>query len=184
MTQRLLVFLMLLLTPILAAPPAHAIEQYWTAEAGFFFPDHDELDAGFTIEGAYGTRLVDIAPALSRHGRFWPKVWLEAGGGYYHADHERSGDVDVFPLTVSALLRLPVNRVFDLYAGAGGGLYLVNRDFPDSNDDTNADLGAQAFGGIGFHVAPKVDITAECKWRTVKDDADGAVLTGGVQVAF
>lgn len=177
--------LMLLLLPLLlAAPPAHAIEQYITAEAGIFFPDNDDLDAGFTIEGAYGTRLVDIAPALSGHGSFWQKIWLEAGGGYYHADHERAGDVDVFPLTISALLRLPVNRVFDLYAGAGGGLYLVNRDFPDGNDDTNADLGAQAIGGIGFHVAPKVDLTLESKWRVVKDDADGAILTGGVQVAF
>jgi len=183
MTHRLALPLLLLLT-LLAVPPAGAIEQYWTAKAGVFLPDKDELDSGFNLEGAYGTRLIDLAPALSRHGKFWPKVWLEAGGGYYQADHEQHGDVAVLPVTLSALLRLPVNKVFGLYAGAGGGLYLVSRDFPDGHDDTNADLGAQAFGGIAFHVAPKVDITAECKWRMVKDDADGAVLSGGVQVAF
>jgi len=182
MLRRLLPLLLLPL--LLAAAPASALEQYWTAEAGFFFPDNADYDAGFNLEGAYGTRLVDIAPALQDKGRFWSQVWLEAGAGYYHAEHEVRGDVDVFPLTVSALLRLPVNRVFDLYAGAGGGLYLVSRDFPDGHDDTNADLGAQATGGFAFHVAPKLDLTAECKWRTVKDDADGAVLTGGVQVAF
>lgn len=178
-------YLLLLLLPLLlTVTPAAAIEQYWNAEAGFFFPDSDALDAGFNLEGAYGTRLVDVAPVLSRHGTFWSKVWLEAGAGYYHAEHEVRGDIDVFPLTVSALLRLPVNRVFDLYAGAGGGLFLVSRDFPDGSDDTNANLGAQGLGGIAFHVAPKVDLNFECKWRQVKDDADGAVLTGGVQVAF
>lgn len=182
---------LLLLALLLAAPAAQAAEQYWTAEAGFFLPASNGLDPGLTVEGAYGTRLIDLAPALEKHGPFWKKLWIEAGGGYYHADYgvsvggiKVSGDMDVVPLTLSALLRQPVNRVFDLYAGLGAGLYLVRVDYSNGLDDLYTDAGALGFGGMAFHVGPKVDITAELKWRVVGDDADGAAVTGGVRYAF
>lgn len=186
----------LLLPLLLLAPAAQAAEQYWTAEAGFFLPAANGLDPGLTVEGAYGTRLVDLAPALNNKGPFWKKLWVEAGGGYYHAEYEvsvlgskYSGDMDVVPLTVTALLRQPVNRVFDLYAGLGAGLYLVKVDYsygPGTAglDELYTDVGALGLGGMAFHVGEKVEITAELKWRVVGDDADGAAVTGGVRYAF
>ena len=179
--------ILLLTLLLLAAPAARAAEQYWTAEGGFFFPAAGDMDDGFNFEGAYGTRLVDIAPALGRSAPFWSKVWIEAGGGYYHS--ETSGlpvdsDIDVISLTLSALLRHPVNQAFDLYGGAGLGLYLIDNDWNDGRGERHSDLGAQAIGGAAFHITQQVDLTAELKWRVVGHDADGAVLTGGIRYAF
>lgn len=168
-------------------PSAQALEQYWTAEAGFFFPAGNDLDPGINVEGGYGLRLVDLAPALSRHGSFWSKLWVEAGAGYYHAEYDVagvSGDVDVIPLTVAALLRHQVNTAFNLYGGAGLGLYLVDNNLPAGRDGSHADVGAHAIGGLAFPVSSKIDITAEVKWRVAGHDADGAVLTGGVRYSF
>lgn len=178
---------LMFVTLLLAAVPAvHALEQYWTAEAGVFFPDDNDLDPGINIEGAYGLRLVDIVPPLSRHSPFWSKIGIEAGAGYYHAEYDgnRGGDVNVMPLTLSALLRYPVNSAFILYCGGGIGLYLTDNDRPDGSDGSSADFGAHAIGGVAFPVSSKVDITAEVKWREAGHDADGAVLTGGVRYAF
>lgn len=180
---------LVMLTALLLAmtSAANAAEQYWTAEGGFFFPASGDMDNGFNFEGAYGTRLVDIVPVLGRKAPFWSKLWIEGGGGYYHS--ETSGllvnsDIDVISLTLSALLRQPVNQVFDLYGGAGLGLYLIDSDWNDGRGDRYSDLGAQAIGGAAFHITPQVDLTAEIKWRAVGHDADGAVLTGGIRYAF
>jgi len=169
-----------------AVPAAQALEQYWTAEAGFFFPDGKDLDPGINVEGGYGLRLVDLAPALSRHGSFWSKVGIEAGAGYYHAENggNGGGDVDVIPLTLAALVRHPVNSAFNLYGGGGLGMYLVDNNLPDGRDGSYTDLAAHAIGGVAFPVNAKVEITAEVKWRLAGHDADGAALTGGVRYAF
>lgn len=176
----------LLFTALLFAlvPASHALEQYWTAEAGFFFPDGNDLDPGINIEGGYGLRLIDLAPALSRHGSFWSKVGIEAGAGYYHAEGGQGGDIDVIPLTLAALVRHPVNSAFNLYGGAGLGLYLIDNNLPDGHDGSSTDLGAHVIGGAAFPISKTVDITAEVKWRVAGQDADGAALTGGVRYAF
>lgn len=178
-----LLVIALLLTIV---PTAQALEQYWTAEAGFFFPNGNDLDPGINIEGGYGLRLIDLAPALSRHGSFWSKVGIEAGAGYYHAENggNGGGDIDVIPLTLAALLRHQVNSAFNLYGGAGLGLYLIDSNLPDGHDGSSTDLGVHVIGGAAFPVSKTVDITAEVKWRVAGHDADGAVLTGGVRYAF
>jgi opacity protein-like surface antigen len=183
-TITLLLVTALLLT---ATTAARAAEQYWTAEGGFFFPASGDMDDGFNFEGAYGTRLIDIAPALGRQAPIWSKLWLEAGGGYYHS--ETSGlpvdnDIDVISLTLSALLRHALNTQVDLYGGAGLGLYLIDSDWNDGRGERHSDLGALAIGGAAFALTPNIDLTAELKWRIVGHDADGAVLTGGVRYAF
>lgn len=187
---------------VMSLSTVYAKDGYWTAELGAFSSDESAFDMGYSLEGGYGVPLTSVLTNLDANKPFFSKVWLEAETGYMHADFEEKtvipgipglipdqvlkveGDVDVIPVTVSALIRHPLNQHFEVYGGAGLGLYLVMLD-AGATDDDSIELGALIRGGAAFSFNDKIAATGELKFSQVGEDAAGGFnINLGVRYSF
>lgn len=187
---------------LFVAGSGHAESQYWTAELGAFSSDESDFDTGYTLEGSYGLPITSVISSLEGKTPFWSKVWLEAGLAYSHAEFDETtvipgfpplipdqvitvkGEVDVVPITVSGLIRHPLKSNFELYGGAGLGLYYVMIE-AGGGDDDSIELGAHLVGGVGYSFTDKLAATAEMKFAKVGEDAAGGLnVNFGVRYSF
>lgn len=174
---------------------AYAAGNYWAAEAGIFSSDEGAFDTGFTLQGALGTPATSLFPSLADSNPIWSNVSFEAGISYSHAEFEQSiaiygsafsfdGNVDVIPVTATALIHHPLNSDFELYGGGGLGLYYVKLEMAGI-DDSSFELGLHLQGGIAYRLNEQFDLTAELQWATVgEDSAGGTNLTFGIRRSF
>lgn len=175
---------------------------YWTFEVGAFSPGESAFDTGYTFQGSLGASLTSFVPALAGQHAVWNKIWLEAGVGWGHADYKNrvtvynvggltgsnvvvvDGSVDVLPLTVTALIRQPLNNNWEAYGGFGFGVYYVWLD-ANGIDDSSFETGVHLVGGVAYKVNRNFHLTGEVQYGKVGEDAAGGTkLFLGVRKFF
>ena len=148
------VFLMLIAVPTFAAPP-----NYGAVKLGGYFPqnnDMDEFDTGLNVEVALGHY-------------FNPNVAVEFSVGYFETSASDVGidaDITSYPILLSIKAVAPISGG-ELYALAGGGLYITELDASAlgvniSSDDTP--FGFQLGVGGNFDLSPNVFLGLEAKY--------------------
>ena len=130
----------------------------------------------------------EFGAAFSGGYRLAPNVALEIDGLLSHQEFDTPASAggarrsDLFTNGVGGVVKLilPLNR-FELYAGAGLGLYTsrVEIDGPSLEaDEDDTDLGYQLLAGADFFVSRRISVGVE--YRKFKLDADfGSTLPGG-----
>jgi opacity protein-like surface antigen len=154
----LLVLLVMFAVPSFAAPP-----NYVALKLGGYFPqnsDMDDFDAGFNMELAFGHH-------------FNPNVALEFSVGYLETSGSDAGvnaDITSYPILLSIKAVAPLSGG-ELYALAGGGIYITNLDASAFGVTVSSD--ANPFGfhlGVGgnFDLSPNVFLGLEGKYFWAK----------------
>jgi opacity protein-like surface antigen len=154
--------------------------------------------------GMYGAHLdLHLSPWFALQGSV--DAWLEES---IPLNSDTSvGDLKVksMPLTVTARLYLPISSTFAPFAGAGAGIYYVEKDYPQSlndlhiNDDTTQEFGWHAAAGVEVKIARFVSVygegraifadTGEKLDENVVQDVkefnyDSVAFTGGLTIHF
>ena len=172
--KKLATCLALLTLALATALPAYSAE-YISGRAGLYFPDESALDTGYNFGIAYGFNFTQN-----------PNVYAEFATGFYGAELERdsSFDLTVIPFTASLILNHTITGTpFELYAGAGPGLYLAMVDSP-WGDDSELELGVHLMGGGAFNIDNQFALFAELRGDLVTDDVGGAFLNFGLKYKF
>jgi len=193
--------LLLFTVPAFAGP-------FMKGKIGPYFPEENEFDTGFNIEASVGAMLGDLFPEAVRGNQHLERISTEIGLGYYHSSFDEKenffgmtssveADLDVVPLTLTALYNLPVQGSdFELFGGVGLGLYLATVDaevrvsdpvlgtFKVSDDDTELKLGADFHVGVTYNVSPQLGVLAEFEYDAVSDDVGGTFLNVGMKYNF
>ncbi len=154
--------------------------------------------------GAYGAHLdLHLSPWFALQGSV--DAWLEES---IPLNSDTSvGDLKVksMPLTVTARLYLPISSTFAPFAGAGAGIYYVEKNYPKSlndlhiNDDTTQEFGWHAAAGVEVKIARFVSVYGEGRAifadtghklddnvvSDIKDfNYDSVAFTGGLTIHF
>ena len=148
--------------PSFAAPP-----NYVALKLGGYFPQNSDMDnfnAGFNGEIAVGHY-------------FNPNVALEFSVGYLESSGNEagvSGDITSYPILLSIKGVAPVTGG-ELYAIAGGGIYITNLDASALGVNVSSDdnpFGFQLGVGGNFNLSPNVYLGLEAKYFWAKPSFD------------
>ena len=172
--KKLAICLALFTLALATALPAQSAE-YISGRAGLYFPDESAFDTGYNFGIAYGF-------TFSQN----PNVYAEFATGFYGTELKRNSSVDltVIPFPASLILNHAITGTpFELYAGAGPGLYLAMLDSP-LDDDTELELGVHLVGGGAFNIDSQFALFAELRGDLVTDDVGGAFLNFGLKYKF
>ncbi|MBP2669596.1 MAG: outer membrane protein, OmpW-related [Deltaproteobacteria bacterium] len=172
-------FTLCALSLALQAPEAAAGDNYLLLKAGVYDPQandvESDLDTGFSGEIAVGHY-------------FLPFLGAELGAGYFEAS--KSGNkLTVYPVTLSAKLRLPI-PIVKPYAIAGGGAYFAKAEAPALGSQSDTAFGYFGGAGVDFKVAfLLINIEAKYLWAKptffgADTDIDGIAGTVGVGLEF
>lgn len=164
---------------VVHAPEAAAGDSYLLLKAGAYDPQANDvesaLDTGFSGEIAAGHY-------------FLPFLGAELGVGYFEGS--KSGNkLTVYPVTLSAKLRLPI-PIVKPYAIAGGGAYFAKAETPALESQSDTALGYFAGAGVDFKVLfLLINIEAKYLWARptffgADTDIDGFAGTVGVGLEF
>jgi len=173
MTRSILLILVLLGCPALgyAQDSAQKDSNYLLLKTGVSFLGDDlqdlGLDWGFYSEFVYGHY-------------FTPNWALEGGAGYCHdgdSEHGMRSGMHCLPIVLTAKGVLPLDKL-ELYAGAGGALYLTRLEHEvygqELADDRESILGGHLVLGANFDVGSRFFIGLEGKYIfTQKGDFNG-----------
>jgi opacity protein-like surface antigen len=154
--------------------------------------------------GAYGAHLdLHLSPWFALQGSV--DAWLEES---IPLNSDTSvGDLKVksMPLTVTARIFLPISSTFAPFAGAGAGIYYVEKNYPQSlndlhiNDDTTQEFGWHAAAGVEVKIARLFSVYGEGRAifadtgekldeavvQDLKDFSyDSVAFTGGLTIHF
>jgi len=180
--------------------PFYALGQdktnYFTIKGGIYSPESDDLedfDEGFAGEVALGHY-------------FNPNFALELGLGYLETDGRirdsglrADGDIEIYPLTLTAKGILPLGENAELYGLAGGGVYFTESELDISGgpslDDSDDPLGVHVGLGGNFNITENMSIGIEGKYfwaeAETKDagmnldyDLDGFIVTAALTFYF
>jgi len=181
---------------------------FMKGKIGPYFPEENEFDTGVNVEASMGVMLRDLFPELVRGNPYLELISTEVGLGYYHSSFDEKkntfgvtssveGDLDVVPLTFTALYNLPVRGTkLELFGGIGLGFYLATIDaeakvsdpllgtFKSSEDDTELELGVDFHLGATYDLSPQLGVLAEFEYDAVADDVGGTFLNVGVKYNF
>ena len=156
------VLLVVIAVPSFAAPP-----NYVALKLGGYFPQDDDLDnfdSGFNMEFALGHY-------------FNPNVALEFSVGYLETSGSEAGvnaDITSYPILLSIKAVAPISGG-ELYALAGGGVYITNLDASALGVNVSSDDNPFGFHlGVGgnFNLSPNVFLGLEAKYFWVKSSFD------------
>ena len=192
------------LAAVTAAAPAPAAAQDWQNDVrirlGWWIPEDLPTDPGFI-------------PAIEVRNLVTDRDGIAYGIGYYHEkrtedENLRFGstperfrfeaDVEIIPVTISWFHIWPRAYV-TWYAGAGGGIYVVDAlsqgysldsnfkifdygDFRELEDGTY--IGAHAFGGIDFFPDSRWGAMAELRFHLIEEDYSAAEISAGALFRF
>jgi opacity protein-like surface antigen len=181
---------------------------YVKGKIGPYFPEENEFDTGFNIEASMGAMLGDLFPDLVQGNLHLKRISTEVGIGYYHSSFDEKetlfgttasveGDLDVVPITLTALYNLPVQGTdFELFGGVGLGLYMAFVDaeakisdpilgsFKTSDDDNELEFGTDFHLGATYNINPQLGVQAEFEYDSVTDDVGGSFLNFGVKYKY
>jgi opacity protein-like surface antigen len=181
---------------------------YLSIKAGIYSPtgdlDDEGFDDGFNGEITYGHY-------------FNSNFALEGAIGYFASDASLTEpdpfgpieiDIDIWsvPITLTAKGIYPINR-FELYGGAGLGLYLWKADvdasqagLSDSDSDGGVEFGFHLLAGVNYNISDTLFLGVEGKYiltgeaepefdiggETIKEESDlnGYMLTAVVGFRF
>lgn len=174
---------LIVFTLIFSVVSSFAAGEYAKGRFGYWNPGESALKSGWLLSGAYGIPMQKQLQA---------PVDLELGVGYFFADFKGfNGDVDVLPLTATALYNIPdQNKEFDFYAGAGLGLYLWDAEYKvnvpffgtQSVSDDGVALGVNLVGGAEYRMDPKYSLVGELQYLISNEDGvDGIFLNIGLK---
>jgi opacity protein-like surface antigen len=156
-------------------------QPYVTGKLGVYLPDHNWLDDGFNLEGAYGRPFGDFFADAVRHQPWLRNVNLEASVGFYTADYSRrsgrSGSVQAVPVTVSALYNHALNQQFDVYGGAGLGVAVVSDDWGSNG----LRVGPRLIAGGYYNLTPQFALGAELRHDVYSGRIGGSFLNFGAR---
>ena len=189
MTRRIILGTILSLT-LLAGPAWSA--GYAAFKGGFYFPEEDVLDTGYSLRLAAAMSLgaLGAQPASSPDAN---RIFLEGALGYYTADVEGpfDGELEVIPLTASLIIQQALsNSPVSVQAGGGLGLYFADAEvrvpgFPNARaSNSDVELGLHLTAGMAFALSQTLDFTADLDWDIVTDDVGGAFLQFGLRSKF
>jgi len=183
---------------VFAAVPVFAENSYVSLRAGAFSPNSDDnglkdFDTGYNVEVAYGYKIM-------------PNFAVEGGIGRYSAEYSEtiygvsySSTASVIPITATAKGILPIaDDQFELYGGAGIGLYMATAEAEAAGVSMSYDANAFGFhvvGGADFNVSDNIAIGGEVKWVSVEPEFDvlgvkydtpygGIIFNAGVTYKF
>lgn len=113
--------------------------------------DTDDADDGF---GGGAKIQVEVVPS----------IYIEARGGYFpeFGGDDDVGSVDIIPIEVAALVKLPAGMLA-LYGGVGGGYYMFEVD-SDIDIDVDDELGYFVLGGVEIPLTGNLAIFGEAKY--------------------
>lgn len=141
---------------------------------GVFGAYWDSKDADDTIGGGATVRL-----ALS------PEIMIEFAGAYFEFDDEEEGvkgTLEVIPLEVGLLVKFIDDGAFSLYAGGGGGYYLMDSEFSGFGETVSFDIddefGYYVTGGMSFRLGPSVSLFGEVRHTWLKAKSGTAKMAG------
>ncbi len=174
--------------PVFAEMPTFLKNSYVALRAGAFSPNSDDnglkdFDTGYNVEVAYGYKIM-------------PNFAVEGGIGKYSSGYEQdqisgkaTATASAIPITATAKGVLPLaDGKFELYGGAGLGLYLstLETELAGSSEsyDTNA-FGFHIVGGADYNLSKSIAIGGEAKWISVEPDfgsSGGSGKMGGLVV--
>jgi opacity protein-like surface antigen len=142
-----------------------AAANYLSVKGGIFFPAESGLNDGYNLELAYGLDT----------GYLHPNSAVELGLGYYNASR-RLTDLTVIPVTATFLFNHDPAGSFNLYGGAGVGVYFSDLEVGDF-DDSDVNLGLNFVGGFNFPLSPNLAFGPELKY-VVAGKHNGAKIGG------
>lgn len=152
-----------LLATFFLVPAANAEGNYVVAKGGFYTPDSNSLDgfdSGFAGEVALGHE-------------FARNFGGEVAAGYFKADRSAiSGKMSAVPVTVTALLKLPLD-VVELYAGAGLGAYRTKFEAAGSASSSDTAFGYHVTAGGRADLSQQLFVGAEFRYLWAKASFDG-----------
>lgn len=157
------VILVIFAIPALAASPSN----YGTLKLGGYFPqnsDMDNFDSGFNGEVAFGHY-------------FNPNIAAEFSVGYFKtegSDAGVNGEITSYPILLSIKAVLPLSGG-ELYALAGGGIYITNLDASALGVNVSSDDNPFGFHlGVGgnLNLSPNLFLGLEAKYFWAKPSFD------------
>jgi len=147
---------------------------YFALKGGIFDPNDKtygmkDFNNGTNFEAAYGMKV-------------HPNITLEFGAGYYRAKDNVWGleTASAIPLTLTALVNLPLGSVIDLNVGAGAGYYFTKFEIEALGVSKEVgEVGYQVVGGVDFKIDPAISIGAEAKYVYVNPEYNFTASGGG-----
>ena len=152
--------------------PAAAAGNYATLQVGAVVPSNG--DTTWSINAIIGHY-------------FTPNIALEGSLGYYSTDYDYagfgSGDLTVWPLSLSVKAGVPVQRLFP-YALAGADMYFIDGEIRTpalSASDSDTAFGYHLGAGIELSLSPQVYIGLEYRYTFIETNLFGVdrELDGG-----
>lgn len=121
----------------------------------------------FDAEEAYYT--LHLGAKIAETGSITHSLFLE---GLYTEVNDNFIDTDLIPVTVNYKADFALNDRLSLYAGVGVGAAFIDSSFGPF-DDSNTELAAQIFAGLGYDVTETFEIYGGARWLWVDDSSVG-----------